>query len=351
MSIQLGLCCHNLTLRYSNPKIFTGRTIKLATIYKFGIKKLIEVANENLDDLEKILQWNYDHGIFVYRMSSDLIPHASNFVLVNKFGDEGQNYMDLIPFKTKLKKIGKLANKLGIRITFHPGQYVQIASNNNDVVKKSIQDLLMHSTILDFMNMDKNSVMVIHGGGTYGDKPTTSKVLNDRLSKLPINIKQRIVLENDERSYSVTDLLPICQNNNIPLVFDYHHYTCHAKINPHIKENLDELTPYILETWRKRGIKPKFHLSEQGDGRIGCHSTIINEIPKYFFDMIKKYKIDIDLMIEAKGKEISLALLYSKYPDYLKTKGKKELPSIIPKKALTDVKIDKHIRESCFCEQ
>ncbi len=350
MSIQLGLCCHNLGLRYGKPVIFTGRTIKLATIYKEGISRLIEVTNSNLDDLERMIEWNYNHGIYVYRVSSDIIPHSSNFVLAQKFGKEGEEYMSILPFKKKLHKIGKLARKYGMRLTFHPGQYVQIATPNEDVFKKSVQDLLMHATILDFLGMGKDSVMVIHGGGTFKDKENTIKVMNKRISELPDIIKNRLVLENDERQYSVTDLLPVCQKNNVPLVFDYHHYECHSKLYPDKKDDLEALTPAIIETWKRRGIKPKFHLSEQGDGRIGSHSTVIKEIPKYFFDLIKNYKLDFDLMIEAKGKEVSLALLYSKYPDLLKTAGKLDIPAIIPKQALKDVKIDNHIRHSCLCD-
>lgn len=349
MSIQLGLCCHNLNLRYGKPKIFTGRTIKLSTIYKEGLQKLIQVSNENLDDLKKMIEWNYRHGIFVYRISSDIIPHSSNFIIADRFGKSGEEYMQILPFITKLREIGNLAKKYNMRLTFHPGQYVQIATPNEDVYKKSIQDLLMHATILDFMGMGKDSVMVIHGGGTYKDKNSTIKVLNSRLKTLPEIIKKRIVLENDERQYSITDLLPICQENNIPLVFDYHHYECHAKINPDKNEDIYAMTPAIIETWKRRGIKPKFHLSEQGDGRIGCHSTIIKDIPKYFFDLIDKYKLNFDLMIEAKGKEVSLALLYSKYPKLLKIKGKASIPAIIPKQALKDVKIDQHIKDSCIC--
>jgi len=351
MSIQLGLCCIHMNLRYQNPPIFTNRSCKLATIFNKGLDEAIRLANLNLDDLKTILQWNYDHGIFVFRMSSNIFPHGSNPDLIDKFGKKGEEYMNLMMFKTKLKEIGDLSKKLGIRLTFHPGQYVQIASPTESVHTKSLLDLKMHALVFDYMELDQNSVMVIHGGGTYNDKPGTLKRMNQRIKELPPFIKQRLVLENDEKSYTVNDLLSVCKENDIPLVFDYFHLQCYNKKHLHDINDIYKLTPDILAIWKKRNIKPKFHLSEQGDGVIGSHSTIINEIPQYFFDILETYKLDFDLMIEAKGKEVSLALLYAKYPNLFIKKDKKLLPSTIPKQALKDVKIDKVIRDSCLCNK
>ena len=72
---------------------------------------------------------------------------------------------------------------------------------------------------------------------------------------------------------------------------------------------------YILQSWQKRGIKPKFHVSEQGKGRCGHHSDYIEVIPQYLFDIPEKFNVDIDIMIEAKKKELAIFKLYEKYPE------------------------------------
>lgn len=77
-------------------------------------------------------------------------------------------------------------------------------------------------------------------------------------------MKGRLVLENDEMGYNVDDLLPICEELNIPLVLDYHHHN----LFPTAEKTLEELMPRILATWERKGIKPKFHLSEPRLGAV-----------------------------------------------------------------------------------
>ena len=69
-----------------------------------------------------------------------------------------------------------------------------------------------------------------------------------------------------------------------------------------------------LETWKPKGIKPKFHVSEQGAGKIGHHSDYIEILPEYLLEIPEKYGVEIDIMIEAKMKELSIQKLYEKYP-------------------------------------
>ena len=136
---------------------------------------------------------------------------------------------------------------------------------------------------------------------------------------LPENVKQRLVLENCEKCYSIQDCLDISKKINIPVVFDTHHYECYIKLHKdeYEKGNIksaEYYIPLILETWEKRNIKPKFHVSEQGSGKIGHHSDYIEKIPDYLLNIPSKYGVDIDIMIEAKMKEKSIFNLYEKYP-------------------------------------
>ena len=98
-------------------------------------------------------------------------------------------------------------------------QFTQLGSPRDIVVKNAIKDLTYHCEMLDRMGLDQDSVMIIHGGGTFGDKPgTLERLRKNYVEMVPDNVKGRLVLENDEICYNVDDILPICEELGIPLV-------------------------------------------------------------------------------------------------------------------------------------
>lgn len=353
MSIRLGLCCMNSELRLYKPPIFMSRGIVLKTIYNAkvedlksliknniieiieitswkkeqgkkvlaelilknlpeikklaGIDKIKKLVIKNLIDGFKLIEWNHKHGIKVMRLSSEIFPHKTNPRI------RGYSYNFSIPY---LKKLGELARKLNHRITFHPGQFNVIGTPDEKIFNQTLKELKHHADILDFMGMGKDSVMVIHGGGLYGDKDKTIKRWIENFHRLPENVKNRLVLENCEKCYNIEDCLDISNKVNIPVVFDTHHYECYNILHP--ENNLKKASLYIiaiLETWKKRDIRPKFHVSEQAkDCRVGKHSDYIENIPEYLLEIPNKYNVEIDIMIEAKMKEKAILKLYKKYP-------------------------------------
>ena len=305
-SIQLGLCCLNTILRERSPPIYSSRRMIIRTIKEKGINALTDKIIQNLKDTIQLIRWNEINGIKVFRISSELFPHKSNPKIENYTFDFA---IDL------LKKIGKKAKKYNQRLTFHPGQYNVVGSPDKKCFEQTINDLSYHAEVLDLMELDQNSVMVVHGGGVYGDKEKTKERWCNQYQLLPENVKKRLVLENCEKSFSIEDCLEISEKINIPVVFDTHHFECYKLL--HKDEEFKEpeyYMPLILETWNKRGIKPKFHISEQGSGRIGHHSDYVETIPDYLLEIPEKYNQDIDIMIEAKAKELAIFHLYEKYP-------------------------------------
>ena len=132
---------------------------------------------------------------------------------------------------------------------------------------------------------------------------------------LPDKVKRRLVLENCERCFSIKDCLDVSREIGIPVVFDTHHFECYKLLHPdEVFLPAGDYIPDILKSWTDRGIKPKFHVSEQGSGRCGHHSDYIEVIPNYLMEIPEKYGINIDIMIEAKMKEKAIFKLYSKYP-------------------------------------
>ena len=304
--IQLGLCCLNTVLRAQKPPVFASRKMIIRTIKEKGIDTLKEKIIQNLKDVLTMMDWNEEHGIKVFRLSSELFPHKSNPKVENYDFDFA---IDL------LKQIGEKSKEYNQRLTFHPGQYNVVGTPNKNTFLQTCSDLKYHADVLDLMGLDKNSVMVVHGGGLYGDKEAAIERWCAQYYELPENVRNRLVLENCEKCFSIRDCLRISERVGIPVVFDTHHFECYKILHP--DENFADPSvyiPLILETWIKKGVKPKFHVSEQGAGRCGHHSDYIEVIPNYLLDIPEKYSVEIDIMIEAKMKEKAIFKLYTKYP-------------------------------------
>lgn len=305
--VQLGLCCLNTILRTQKPPVFASRKLIIRTIEEKGIENLQEKILQNLRDVLTMMDWNEANGIKVFRLSSELFPHKSN----PKVKDYSFEFA-----KDLLTQIGAKSRLYNQRLTFHPGQYNVVGTPNKKYFEQTIVDLKYHADVLDHIDAGKDSVMVVHGGGIYGDKDATIKRWCEQYMLLPNNVRARLVLENCEKCFSIEDCLKVSEAVNIPVVFDTHHYSCYCQLHP--EENFlpaVEYIPRILASWKRRDIKPKFHVSEQGSGRVGHHSDYIDEIPGYLREIPARYGFEIDIMIEAKMKEQSIIRLYEKYPE------------------------------------
>jgi UV DNA damage endonuclease len=264
------------------------------------------LALQNVQDISSMIEWNQQHGIRCFRLSSDLFPHFTD--------PETERYT--IDFaRDQLKQAGQLAQQYGHRIVMHPGQYNQVASKSLDVFVKTIDDLSHHADILDAMNIDHDGVLIVHGGGTYGDKAQTMKRWMDHFDDLPVKVKRRLVIENCERQYSTADCLTISERVGIPVVFDFHHYNCYSSIYGDVQAPISDLLPQVIETWTSRGRTPLMHISEQGEGRIGHHSDFIESLPPELLEYVSTHPLQhIDVEVEAKMKEQAIFRLADRYP-------------------------------------
>jgi UV DNA damage endonuclease len=298
--IQLGLCCMNTELRARKPSVYPSRTSTLKTIAATGIEPLKAKVRQNLEDVLTMVEWNHHKDIRVFRLSSDLFPHMSNPRLSAEH-KEAYTYdfaLDL------LQEIGRKARQYNMRLTFHPGQYNVVGTPHKAAFDQTVAELQYHATVLDLMGCDEHSVMVVHGGGVYGNKAATMARWIDQFSQLPAAVRRRLVLENCEHSFSVEDCLAISDATHVPVVFDTHHHECFRACHPDVElKDGGAYMEAVLATWTRRGIKPKFHVSEQGAGKLGHHSDFIDSIPSYLLDIPSKYGVHIDIMIEAKMKE------------------------------------------------
>jgi UV DNA damage endonuclease len=244
-----------------------------------------------------MIRWNDRFGIRFMRLSSEMFPFASHL----EYGYK------LAPFASAtLAEAGKVIAELGHRVTTHPGQFTQLGSPRKEVVVNAIRDLEYHDEMLSLLKLppqqDRDAVMILHMGGTFGSKSETLDRFRENYAKLPQGIKNRLVLENDDVSWTVHDLLPICEELNIPMVLDFHHHNILFDSDIAREGTLDimKFYPAIRQTWTRKKITQKMHYSEPTSEALTPmqrrkHSPRVATLPPCVNDM--------DLMIEAKDKE------------------------------------------------
>ena len=302
MPVRIGYASLNQTLRKQG--IFVGRTMRLDTIRRRGLSAIHELALQNLDDLRRIIIWNEENGIRFYRMGGDIFPHMEN----EQIGRELMETYNLDFARDRLAAIGALARGYGHRLTFHPKQFAQLGSPRPEVVARTALDLNVHAGIFSAMGLTPGigSVMVIHGGGSYGDKSATLQRWRDGFRSLPPATRQFVAVENDETQYSPQDLLPMCEDLDVPLVLDFFHYRC---MFPDRYDDLlrdTELLDRISRTWTRRGIKQKVHLSSQRAGaRRGTHDDYIDVAEMRVADVLRICeRYDADIVCECSQKNL-----------------------------------------------
>lgn len=293
MTIQLGYACINTTLQ-EKYKITTNRAMVKRTFNAKGIEYASELSELNTRDLLPILKWNYENNIKVFRISSCLIPWGSEFNLEDMPGYER--------VALNLKNAGDYAKEKGIRLSFHPGPFNILTSPKEDVVRNSVIDLTIHGKLMDLMGMPRNhwAKINIHIGATYGDKKSAMDRWCKNFELLPESVKSRLTVENDDKEsmYSAKDLYEIYKRLGVPTVFDYHHHKfCAGDMSE------EEALKLAASTWGE--VKPCCHYSESKSLNEG-----LNVKPQahsdYILQEVKDYGMNLDVVFEAKAKELAI---------------------------------------------
>ena len=227
LDIQLGFACINTDLR--EKSVFCSRVARLKTVQDKGLGYLKDLVRENIKDLKHLIRWNFENGIRFMRMSSEMMPHFANPRLKKLEGIKAEDYtFDFI--KKDLEEVGRLARLYKQRLTFHPGQFNILSTPSEDVFQNTYGDLKWHADFMDVCGLDQDNVMVIHGGGVYGDKKSALERFIKNFNRLPENVQRRLVIENCEKCYNVEDVLYISDITGCPVIFDTHHFDCYKKL-------------------------------------------------------------------------------------------------------------------------
>ena len=293
--MNLGYACINMTLGSQKPKITTNRSMIKKTFNEKGIPYASELGIQNCRDLVEIIKWNHKNGINFFRLSSGMFPWASEYNLT-----EMPHYNRI---KNLLAGAGHLADKYNQRITSHPGPFNVLVSPKENVVQNTITDLTTHGEVFDLMGLSRTpyNKLNIHCNGVYGDKISAMDRFCKNFERLPESVQTRLTVENDDKAsmYSVKDLMYIHERIGIPIVFDYHHHKfCTGDLSE------EEALKLAVSTWGD--IKPVVHYSEskalhESNDKLKpqAHSDYISSVPN-------TYGLDVDIMVEAKAKELSI---------------------------------------------
>ncbi len=267
--------------------------LKSCVLKNVNDEKLLDLISNNLNSLENIIDYNIKNNIRLFRISSDLIPFGSS---------PANNIPWWNIFSERFEQIGMKIQGSGMRVSMHPGQYTVLNSPSLDVVHRAIEDLKYHTKVLDSLRVGTEHKIVLHIGGIYNDKKQAIDRFINNYNNLEGSVKQRLVIENDDKSYNIKDVLEIGTKLNIPVIFDnLHNYINSSKGE---KNQIDWINE-CKKTWRLKDGNQKIHYSEQNIlKKTGSHSNSIKSSQFInFYECLGRN--DIDIMLEVKDKNLS----------------------------------------------
>ncbi|PNT90452.1 UV DNA damage repair endonuclease UvsE [Clostridium thermosuccinogenes] len=299
MIIRLGYVAMTLNLHDCSPSSTVTVTAFKKLDEEAGKFRLKKLTLKNLENTRRILLYNQAMNIKLYRFTSKLVPLATHPLI------EGWDYAE--DFREEFRKIGDLVKVNDFRVSAHPDHFTIINSPSEDVFNDAVKDLDYHVKIYEAMGLeDYKYKLVLHVGGLYKDKKSSLERFKKNFESLPDRIRRRIIIENDDKSYSAYDVLELCRELKTPMVLDVHHHKC---VNN--GEKLEDMLEEIFSTWDNEAFPPKIHFSSpksEKDFRSHADNIDINEFTE-FLEIAKKTGRDFDVMLEAKNKDSALLKL------------------------------------------
>ena len=302
---KIGYACISMQLSYptkygNKPRgtqpITTNRSMIRRTFDEKGVDYASELCLQNVKDLHQLIQWNIINGYDFYRLSSDMAPWKTEY--------EWDDLKDIDEIKKWFHSAGTMAKTHGVRLTAHPGPFNVLVSPNEQVVENTIKDLTIHGDEFDMMGLSRTpyNKLNIHCNGVYGDKLSAMDRFCKNFERLPESVQTRLTVENDDKAsmYSVKDLMYIHERIGIPIVFDYHH---HKFCTGDLSER--EALELAISTWPD-DIVPVVHYSESRSKEQLDESIRPQAHSDYVIDYIDTYGHNVDIMVEAKHKELAV---------------------------------------------
>ena len=296
MRVRLGYVAISKALgkKVTSSSTVTFTNYNKITLPNKKLEKLKSVAASNLRDLETIIRYNIENNIHFYRITSALIPLVTH----PEVGYWGHREF----LKKDFEYVGKLINDSKMRVDTHPDEFNVINSINPKVVENTKINLVRQAEWFEDFKYDLGK-MVIHVGGATNGKEAGLERFITNFDNFPTEVKSKIIIENDDKTYTAQETLNLCNELNLPMVLDFHHHNCNNN-----NENIYELIPKIFLTWKNEKLPPKIHFSSPRDHeKDRKHSDFINATDFVdFLENIKTFDTDIDIMLECKEKDLAL---------------------------------------------
>lgn len=297
MLVRFGYVAMSTTVENASPsKTMTATHFAKLADREAAVHKLERIAEENLHNTLRLLKHNRAHGIRVYRFSSKLIP------LINHAYVEG---WDPYPYlEQTFAEVGRYVTEHGMRVSFHPDHFVVLSTPREEVLRNSLIDLRQHVRMVKAMGLDERTKCNIHVGGAYGDKPKAAERFVSNFSKLEPEVRNRMTLENDDKTFTAAETLGICEQVGVPMVLDIHHHAVN-----HNGEDAIELWPRIHATWTVSApLPPKIHMSSpKSDKDPRGHADYVDsDALLAFLRAVAGSTPQLDVMLEAKMKDGAL---------------------------------------------
>ena len=291
--LRLGLCCQFL----KQPIKFcvTTATAMQRLARREQLSRFAALCSANADALLAALKFCAAHGIGSFRILTPIMPVKTH----PGVGYRVEELPGADEIVAKFRRCGEFARANYVRTGFHPDQFVVLNSPDENIVARSIADIESQAEIAEWTNAD---TVNIHGGGGYGDKRAALERFRRNLEKLSLRARSRLTVENDDKTFTPADLLPLCRSEGVPLVYDAHHHRC-------LPDDLtvEQATEAARATWKNR--EPLFHLSSPLEGWDGPkperHHDYID--PKDFPAAWRGWALTVE--VEAKAKELAVAHL------------------------------------------
>jgi UV DNA damage endonuclease len=259
-----------------------------------ALRKVSDLCLGNARSLRSAFEFCVQNQIGDFRINSEILPVKTHPQVGYDIGD----LPDCDEIVSVFRACGAFALEHDLRVTFHPDQFVLLSSDNPDVISRSVADLVYQAEVAQWVGAD---VINIHGGGAYGNKEKALDRVRREVDRLPEAVRTRLTFENDDRTYTPSDLLPLCRDTGVPLVYDVHHHRCLPD-----GCSVEEMTEAAVATWNR---EPLFHLSSPKDGWDSAD-------PKKHHDFIDPddfpecwLPLDATVEVEAKAKEVAIAKL------------------------------------------
>ncbi len=289
MKIRLGYACISKTLEVTPSALLTYTEY----LKNPDVNRINKIIIKNLENLEKIIDYNKCNEIYFLRLTSKLIPLATKEDVHFNYIKNFKNYYERIAIKLN-----------GMRVDFHPDQFTVLNSVKKEVIASSIKTLEYHYKLLDALDIE-NKIMIIHiGSSVFGKKASITRFVNV-FNNLPKHLKDSLAIENDDKVYNVNDTLLLCEKIGVPMILDYHHYLCNND-----GEDIKDFLPRIYKTWQNKNINPKMHFSSPKSKlkkEYRSHHDYIDPLEFIkFINILKKFNQDVDIMLEAKAKDEAL---------------------------------------------